>query len=282
MGRAGTDPDPPSFVPAYSVAKTATAAAVLRAGLPLDAPIGRLTEAPGPLAALTVGDLLAHRSGLGDYAGWPEYRAAVAAREDAWPAAEVLARAAREPLATPGAFRYSNVGYLLVRRALEEHDGAPLHDVLTARVLAPLGIDARPFVTRADWAGVAASLPVEPQLAAYDPGWVYPGTFVTDGRGLATLVRGVAAGHLGHDVMRRMSEGRAVDAPGHPLDEPGYGLGLMTSGRPARVVGHGGGGPGFTLVVLATTDGTRAHSRVEAGEVDDRPLYRACLDALQA
>lgn len=270
-------------VPVYSIAKLFTAVAVLvDPVIGVDDSIGSHADVPEALAHLRVGDLLRHRSGLGDYFGWADYRAQVAARAPAWPDDLVLERAAAQPLDSPGGFRYSNIGYLMLRHALEQRTGQSLLEVLVDRVLGPLGVSsARPFERVGDWAGVRASR--VPDVTAYDPRWVYPGTFVADpdevAAGLAALVGG-ALGAAVPDLLRRST--LALAAPGHPFREPGYGYGVMSDGVPPTVLGHGGGGPGFTLFALARADGSAAHVEVVADEVDDRPLVAACLQALAA
>ncbi|PFG19918.1 serine hydrolase domain-containing protein [Serinibacter salmoneus] len=287
---AGPDPDPPvasdgapvrfsdHVVPVYSIAKTYTAAAALLA-LDPEAGLRRyLSHAvvPGALGELRVADVLAHRSGLNDYGGWADYVAAVVTREDAWPTERVLARA---EVGAPGAFAYSNIGYLLIRLALEAVDGSEFFEVLRERVLDPLGVPAHPFDARADW-DACAHPAIEHDLRAYDPAWVYTGTFATTpadaARGIARLVRG----ELGEDLAQRMRHPRPVHAPGHPLHPAGYGLGLMTSGDPARLVGHGGGGPGFTLFALSTHDGAAWHGTAAAGGALLTDLAQDCVMAL--
>lgn len=108
--------DMDAIVPVYSIAKTFTATAALLT-FDQEDPIGRHLDAlPSALTALTIRDLLMHRFGLNDYGNRHDYRAAVQAGEDPWPIRQVLARA---ELHAPGAFVYSNIGYLLVRLALE-------------------------------------------------------------------------------------------------------------------------------------------------------------------
>jgi len=248
-----------ALTPVYSIAKAFTAAAILREGISPDATIGSLAPVPARLGHLAIGDLLAHRSGLGDYGGWPDYRAAVDARAPAWPESAVLDRV---ELGEPGNFRYSNAGYLLLRLALENHTGSAFFDALS------LDFEAYPF----DWSRVEAV----DDLKRYDPRWVYTGTFVAN----IDHVAGGLARVVASDIGQRMLATRVVDAPGHPFAAPGYGLGLMTDGYPARFAGHGGGGPGFTLFALATADGSAAHGEVVAEETSDRPLIERCIAAL--
>ncbi|CAN5240715.1 serine hydrolase domain-containing protein [soil metagenome] len=258
------------LVPVYSLAKVFTAAAALHT-FDLHERIGALATVPTRLAHLGLGDLLSHRSGLGDYGGWPEYRQAVEAREPAWPDERILERVELGPR---GGFRYSNPGYLLVRRALESRYDATLFEVLTRLVFDPNEMVAHPFDTVADWEGCATSRVAD--VRRYDPAWAYPGTFVSDA---ASLERGLL-GVLRSDVAPAMLEALPVDAPGHPFAEPGYGRGLMTSGLPPRWAGHGGGGPGFTLFALAAADASRAHVAFENDEVADEALIRECLASL--
>jgi len=268
-----------SIVPVYSVAKTYTAIAAVRS-LDLESALGRLVPGlPPALADLTLRSLLQHRSGLEDYGGWPEYRAAVEARDDPWPAGAVLERAG---VGRPGTFRYSNVGYLLVRRALEEHHGARLFDVLARLVLDPLGIAAAPFDERADWDRCDHPA-IDADLRAYHPGWVYPGTFAAEpqeaARGLALVLRGA----LGADVADALRRSVPVDVPAsHPLSPgAGYGLGVMTSGEPATVLGHGGGGPGFALFVASDATGTRWCGEAVAGTDPEEAVVARCVAAVR-
>lgn len=54
----------------------------------------------------------------------------------------------------------------------------------------------------------------------------------------------------------------------------------MTSGDPARLVGHGGGGPGFTLFALTTHDGATWVGRAATGEALLTDLAQECVEAL--
>jgi len=264
------------IVPVYSIAKTYSAAAA-HLSFDLQDSIGRhLKGLPRPLALLKVRDLLMHRSGLNDYGGRDDYREAVLIDEDPWPVEEVLTGA---EVHSPGVFKYSNIGYLLIRQALEQEHGTTYFEMLNDLVLRPLEIDAAPFASRADWS--ACTHPsISDELRRYHPGWVYTGTFasrvIDAARGIALLMRG----QLGDDLGAKMRDTLPVDAPGHPLAPAGNGLGLMTGGNPATIVGHGGQGPGFSLFAAATPDGQRWHGSVSSREGEDLTLIRTCIDAL--
>ncbi|RKW70856.1 serine hydrolase domain-containing protein [Galactobacter caseinivorans] len=266
-------------VPIYSIAKTFTAVAALRS-LDLDLPVGDYVASLRPdLAALTCRDLLTHRSGVSDYAGWADYRAAVKARETPWPAQAILERA---EVGSPGSFLYSNIGFLLLRQALEQHHTAQFFDVLQDLVLTPLGMAARAFATPEDWSHCNHPA-IDDRLRTYHPGWVYPGTFAADpqeaARGLALVMQGA----LGEDVAQALRAGRLVGAPAsHPMSPAaGYGLGVMTSGHPIDVLGHGGQGPGFTLFAATSADGARWHGEAQGAEGQDTDLIRRCLTAVR-
>lgn len=130
-----------------------------------------------------------------------DYAAAVAACETPWPAEDLLDRV---ELNERGVFRYSNVGYYLIRRALEDAYGGTYFEVIARVVLNPLGIEAFSFAIRTDWRPRVST--VVPDVAAYDPGWVYAGTF-------AATIESTAQGHRPTDRGRR--------SPPSPLETVG-------------------------------------------------------------
>ncbi len=144
---------------AASVGKLATAALVMQevaAGrLRLDAPVTALLPAAdtaglfaGPGA--TVEHLLAHTSGVADYFEGPVTTGprfidlVTRESERRWDAAELLAfsRERQRPLAAPGRrFAYSDTGFVLLGRILEEHTGSPFTQLLRDRIFVPAGMD---------------------------------------------------------------------------------------------------------------------------------------------
>ncbi|WP_061960776.1 serine hydrolase domain-containing protein [Demequina flava] len=266
------------IVPVYSIAKTYTAAAAL-----LTWPVGTrmgdlLPEADPNSSPLSLESVLSHRSGLNDYFPWDDYRADVAARRDPWPASQVLARAT---VGESGQFAYSNIGYLLVRLALERAHGESFFDVLNAMVLTPLSVDAQRFETREDW-GRCSGVEIDESLRAYHPGWVYPGTFIADPADAAAGIARIMRGDLGPSLAEAMKQVHLVGAPDtHPMQPgAGYGLGLMTSGDPVSVVGHGGQGPGLSVFAAASADGKRSDGDFAAGEGEDLDLIARCVEAV--
>ena len=134
-------------VPWWSVTKTCMAAAALilseRGKLTLDAPL--------PGRPFSLRQLLRHDAGLRDYTAVPDYLAAATSGGAPWSETELLARVDVDRLAyQPGdGWTYSNVGYLLVRRAIESAFGADLEAALQALVFAPLGVARCPHRARA-------------------------------------------------------------------------------------------------------------------------------------
>lgn len=265
----------PAITPVYSVAKPYLAMAILQS-FKTDQRIGSLvTNLSDPVANLTLKDILSHRSGLNDYYQWSDYRAAVDARETPWPTDEIVARA---EVGEQGIFRYSNIGYLLLRLALEDHYRSSFFEILEKLIFRPLNIDAHPFAQPDDW-NRCNHPSIDKHLRAYHPGWVYTGTFSAESteaaRGLALVMRG----GLGADIALHLRETWPVPIPQpHPMaPNAGYGLGVMTIGNPVEVVGHGGQGPGFNLFAATNADGTRWHGEAQPTEGEDLELIQRCI-----
>lgn len=261
-----------TVVPWWSFGKTviATAALTLVAE-------GRAQLDEAVIGAATLADLLRHSAGLPDYGGLAAYHAAVAAGEPAWSDDALLAVAGSD--VDRSVWRYSNVGYLHVRRFLERRCDAPLGDVLAARVFGPLGIAGADVMTeRADGLGVRAG---------YDPNWVYHGLVVGPLREAARLLHGLATGHLLPPALlatMRVALPVGGPIPGRPWRQPGYGLGLMIE-RDTGAFGHTGGGPDSVIAVYHDPAAglTRAAFLAggAAGRADEGAVERAALASME-
>lgn len=161
--------------------------------------------------------------------------------------------------------------------------GGTYFDVINDVILTPLGIAAGPFATRRDW-DQCTHPAVTDDLRAYDPAWVYAGTFCADpaetARGLALMLGGA----LGASLASAQRTSHRVSIPTeHPMaPTAGYGLGVITTGDPVEIVAHGGQGPGFTLFAAARVDGTAWHAEAVPGETNEAPLIERCLVELRA
>ncbi len=229
-----------ALVPWWSFTKTVIAAAAL--ALVRD---GRLVlDETLPDRAYSLRQLLQHRAGLAEYGELPAYHEAVARRDPPWPASELLERTDAQRLRfAPGTrWKYSNVGYFLVRRLIEAACGEPLDGALRRLVLEPLGIaGARIAESPDDLVGVEMG-----DGASYHPGWVYHGLLIGPLDQAALLLARLMTGKL--------LPGGLLDAMRAPLDTgpwagPGYGLGVVTgtTALGMHVTGHSGKGPGSVI-----------------------------------
>jgi len=250
-----------------SITKPMTAVAVLRlaaAGrLGLNDPVARhLADAPAPEA--TVAQLLTHTAGLPAEPPGPWWERHGAGSWDE------LVSSGVEPLWEPGErHHYSNVGYAVLGRLLEEAHGRSWDAVLRDEVWVPLGMTGTGRTRPGDAAVGYAVHPhadtvlAEPVAAygAMGPAgevWSTPADLVRFGSWLV----GARDDHGGDDVLpltwrRRMATPRAVVDDGVPFTSA-WGLGVSVhhgpgDGRRAdrRTVGHGGSVPGFTATLRA-------------------------------
>jgi len=194
--------------------------------------------------------LLDHTSGVRDYGSLPEYHEAVRTQPGrAWDDDEFLARtAAAGPQFEPGkGWAYSNTGYLLLRRLLDEHGG--LAAFLPQLGLADAAVAERPADLRDAVAASSALLHdgVDDVRGVYDPRWVGHRTLLARAEDLVGFWRGLPAEMLEPRTFVPIG----FEAPGSV--RPSYGLGVMADpGSPlGTVVGHGGGGPGYAAAVFA-------------------------------
>jgi len=235
-------------IPVYSISKPFLAQAILELGFDLTQPISRYLPGLAEVYGIrTVGALLNHTSGLRDYGAAASYQQAVAAGEPAWSQGELLLLAENFAHQSPDRqeFEYSNIGYLLLKQALEHNTGLRYFAALTKLVFEPLAINGF-----AEWAERHPSIPT------YDPNWVYSGTFLGQqdliAKNLAKLARHRA------ETIGLTAGLEPVPYPNTGFNNPGYNYGFMTNGNPPSAVGHGGGGPGFEMMALVSTDDWRS------------------------
>jgi D-alanyl-D-alanine carboxypeptidase len=259
--------DPDARYAIYSVTKTAVAAAVL------------LLVREGAVELESVRRLLDHTSGVRDYGSLPEYHEAVRTRPGvAWDDDEFLARtAAAGPQFEPGeGWAYSNTGYLLLRRLLDEHGGL-------AAFLPRLGLADATVAERLEdlSVGVPATSAqlldgVDDVRGVYDPRWVGHRTLVARAGDLVGFWRNLPAEMLDPGTFVPIG----FDAPG--FVRPSYGLGVMADPEHplGTVVGHGGGGPGYAAGVFALP--SRDALAIVLAADESYPAQRTALDLLAA
>lgn len=263
----------PAFL-AYSVTKTFTAALILTlcegGQLRLDDRLARWLPHVPHADRISLRQLLNHTAGIPDYGASRVYHDGVRSSPSSpWSFARFAAETFDQGLAFEpgGGWAYSNPGYMLLRRIVEDVTGTPYRALVSERIARPLGL-RRTFVAESmgDLAALApaASSALSPDgaprdvRAHYHPGWVSHGVVASTASDLARFLDGLFRGELvSRHSLAHMTALVAVPAGrpeassepdrGSRRGTPSYGLGVM--GDPASpwglVVGHNGGGPGY-------------------------------------
>lgn len=276
----------------YSVTKTFLSVLCLRLDLDLEAPAATWVD-DVRLPAATLRQLLNHTSGIADYGRLPEY--ALAVRDSPgrpWSDEELLARAlAQGPDFAPGeGWAYSNTGYLLVRRILDEVAPEGLAAALQRELLEPLGLaDTSLALDPADLdglvPGVSSQIGSGPQdvRGVYHPRWVGHRTLASSAADQRRFWMALAAGELCD--LGRLAESVAIDFAAAGFTRPSYGLGVMADPgwQGGLLIGHGGGGPGYAAATFAVV---REHGgplvAVELSGDERADVQARALDALRA
>ena len=289
--RAGTEPqtfwvpgsaDEPAFL-AYSITKTFTASLVLmlceEERLGLDDPLARWFPHIVQAERISLRRLLNHTAGIPDYGGIRAYHDSVrAASSMPWSFERFAAETFEKGLQfEPGqGWAYSNPGYMLLKRVVEEVAGRSYRNMIAERIARPLGL-SRTLVPEsiADLGSLApgTSCALSPDGAPrdvrmhYHPGWVSHGVVASTSSDIVRFFDGLFQGRLlsqrSLDQMTElvpipMTPGPSSSEKEPPLrpGDPGYGLGLM--GDPASpwglLMGHNGGGPCYTASAFHARD----------------------------
>ncbi len=252
-----------------SITKSFTAAVILRlvasGKVTLDVALSEWLPDALNASRITIRQCLQHTSGLPDYGGLPEYHQAVRKGVIPWTFEEFLERTHAERLLfEPGrGWRYSNIGYMLLRRLIETVCGQSFVEVVAHEVYEPLGLSHTSVIrNREDYQTLAPAysfcvsadgLPLDIRTR-YDPGWVATGVVASTASDLVRFYDRLFAGDLlpGH----LLDEMRTVVCAETPSTQrfvaPSYGLGLIADSKsPYGVLyGHSGGGPGYTSAAL--------------------------------
>ena len=239
----------------YSVTKTFLAVLCLRLDLELDAPVRTWID-DERVPAVSLRELLNHTAGIPDYGRLPEYADAVRRTPgEPWEDEELLARAlAPGPDFAPGErWAYSNTGYLLVRRIVDAAAEDGFAGALARELLGPLGLTETSLALELD--DLADLVPGHDEdgdvRGRYHPRWVGHRTLASTAADQRRFWTALARGELCDlDVLTQSVE-IGFAAPG--FCRPSYGLGVMTDpGRlDGRLIGHGGGGPGYAAAAFA-------------------------------
>lgn len=248
-----------------SITKSLTAVAVLRlaeAGkMELDGPLSRWMPEFSNASRITMRHLLQHTSGLPDYGPLASYHEAVRRGERPWTFDEFLDRTnAEELLFEPGTeFRYSNIGYMLLRRVIEQASNRSFAETITVEVCRPLDLEHTAVIeSHADMQylipGYSRSLaetgsPEVDVRTRYDPDWIATGVVASTAAEIVRFYRGLfSGGLLSPASFQEMCRIRRAVATHPRYTTPSYGLGLMADPDwPCGAMhGHNGAGPGYS------------------------------------
>jgi D-alanyl-D-alanine carboxypeptidase len=235
-----------------SVSKMMTAVAigqlVEQGRMAFDDPIGRhVAGLPDEIAVLRIDQLLSHTGGLPLFL----HRDLQEPINDAPDATSlvpfVVADADRE---TPGSFRYSNAGYVLLGAAIERVSGLTYIDYLARNILPVAGIRPQPVGWQAgDAEGVDPGQQAAARAMSRLKAWP-AGSMILSAPDLWRFGRALAQGRLvrPETLARMMREG--IELRPATADRPAsrYGLGMGVSGAGETVaIGHTGGAQGIDV-----------------------------------
>lgn len=209
---------------------------------------------------ITIAMLLNHTSGLPDYTEAPGFDPALLADPThRWTPRELLDIAAEmPPTAEPAAaYAYTNTGYILLGMVVEAATGHALHEELSARIFAPLGLHRTRLATEA---GLDA--PFAHGYIDLGDGALTDATALSpSSAGAAGAVVSVASetvawldALMGGEVLTPDSL-REMLTPVAPATDYGYGIQVIESDfLGERAYLHTGGFPGYHTVVLHTVE----------------------------
>ena len=206
-----------------------------------------LPDLPSRIGDLTVGDMLTHTSGLGDYIARENFERIARART----ATDLLPLVLAAPFQAPGAPTYSNSGYVVAGALVERITGETYEACLSKRIFEPCGMRSASLHPSQDDALSASSSEAlrSGQLSAGSiPGGPPGGAFMNAGD-MARFARAFLSGQLLSDATREVIT--SIQAERLPLAADGirrgwgFGFGVRGDG-PERSIGHTGGLPGFS------------------------------------
>lgn len=228
--------------------------------------------------AITIRMLLRHTSGIFDYVSDADWLAAVFAHPHYdWSPQELVAVAtAHPPTFPPGkGLAYSNTGYILVGLILKRATGQSLHDLVSQRVVQPLGLRRTYFATSAQFSGPYAHGYFPPSFtgdgyvdtSSWSPsiGWA-AGGLVSTAPDLARIYQALLSGRLLSQRLLDMMT-RTVSGPAYPGIRIGLGIWAVET-KCGTVWGHEGGIPGYKSFALTNRAGTRSGVVIVPTELD--------------
>lgn len=270
--------DEPVFL-AYSITKIFSASVLLLlqedGHLRLEDPLACWFPEIAQADSITLRQLLNHTAGIPDYGSLPAYHDAVrSCPSTAWTFEQFAAVTFEQGLCfAPGtSWAYSNPGYMLLKRIAEVVTGTSYRELIFKYIIRPLGL-SQTFVPEsveelsslapATSCALAVDRTTRDVRQYYHPGWVSHGVIASTPSKIVMFLNSLFNNRLlSQQSLKQMVElvpvtlptttSRATQQPTLPWMKPSYGLGLMAD--PAStwglVLGHNGGGPGYSASVF--------------------------------
>jgi D-alanyl-D-alanine carboxypeptidase len=215
---------------------------------------------------ITVRQLLAHTSGLADYADDPDFvRRTVAQPRRQWTPRELVGLAlARGPVARPGErFAYASTNYVLLGMMVERATGTSLERQLRGRIFVPLELEDTSFEPDAwegrhyahgyapsEHDGIVGSLATARDRSTVGASWAWAaGAIVSTASDLSLFLGAVLQGRLLPPRLLELMR---------PVRGSRYGLGLAAFHTPCgTAIGHTGAVLGTVSAAWSNGDGRR-------------------------
>jgi D-alanyl-D-alanine carboxypeptidase len=215
-------------------------------------------------AAITVGQLLNHTSGLAEYEVHPAYLEPYLSGDlgHVSPPEQLVAFAnelGAEPVA-PGTARYSNTNYTLAGLVVEAATGNPLAIEMERRIFEPLGLDDTSYPMTPDTPSPTAhgymvmDGPGATDVTGLSPTMAGPaGAIVSTAGDVASFYRALFSGELLEPHELELMKQLLPADDGQML-----GYGVKAEQRPCGTFwGHGGNFPGYLMLAWSSDDGAR-------------------------
>jgi CubicO group peptidase (beta-lactamase class C family) len=236
------------------------------------------------VADITVDNLLSHTSG-----GWPDGANDPMLRNNGWDQEKLITETiANVPLGSaPGSqFIYSNFGYCVLGRVLEQITGQPYSSWVQANILAPCGISTMQIAANSEhdraatevvYIGQYSEEPYKINVRRMDSteGWIASSTQLVQFLNHVAGAPGIPA-ILKPETVRIMTTPVPVIPTGSPLYARGWMIGNDGSWW------HNGSLPGSTSILLRTPGGecwaALCNTRTEPHQEMDSALYSMMYD----
>ena len=248
---------------------------------------------PEPFGPITLHHLLTHTSGL-----------AIGSDESPTGLGAVAIMTSVPPTSPPGErYSYSNDAYKLVGFALERVTGMPIHELIRARLLGPLGMTSSvAAITAAERADMATGY--SPMFTDRPPQLTHPlvpatwihsnsadGSIVSNVIDMSAYARlllargdvpdGQGERLISADAFEQLTTSHAQDPDDREFDY-GYGLDVSRNGDGLSTVGHSGGMVGYTALLRTLPVEGLGCVVLQNGEGGKRGIVRYALEVVRA